>query len=232
MRVVLFILFLLPIITYSQITVIEIADQPDIYESCCGEVIEGGRFPRYNPSSWYGNPDVTGLSNSQTSNIWFSTEYGPRTFYTNISEPQRIFRGDSIHVIAGGGKVYEWDNGETTRVIKVSPQETTQYSVTIKDDMEYDPSRVVTLYTTVYVEDAPLERMSVNIGDDYTICSGQTIKLIPTYESVNATYKWSTGDTTREIEVTPSSSQTYFLEITEFGITKSDRILIIVNDCK
>ena len=231
MRVVIFILLLLPIFTYSQITVIKVAKQPDVFQSCCGEVIKGARWPRLNVDSWYGNPNVKGLSHSQTSNVWNTTVVGPRIFYTNISEPQRIFRGDSIHVIAGGGRTYKWNNGETSRVIKVSPQETTTYSVTIEDDIEHDPTRTITLSTTVYVEDVPLERMGVNIGNDYTICMGESIQLQPTYDSPNATYEWNTGDTTRIIEVTPSTSQTYSFKITEFGITKTDRILIIVTNC-
>ena len=68
MRVVIFILLLIPIFTYGQIEVIEVAPQPNVFESCCGEVIQGARWPRYNPSSWYGQPYVGGLSNSQTSN--------------------------------------------------------------------------------------------------------------------------------------------------------------------
>ena len=160
MRVVIFILLLIPIFTYGQIEVIEVAPQPNVFESCCGEVIQGARWPRYNPSSWYGQPYVGGLSNSQTSNVWFSTVVGPRIFYTNISENQRIFRGDSIHIIAGGGRTYRWNTGETSRIIKVSPQETTTYSVTIEDDIEHDPTRTVVLSTTVHVEDAPLASLA------------------------------------------------------------------------
>ena len=226
MRVILFILLLLPFIGFSQIEVIEISKQPNVFESCCGEVIRED-WPQYVEDSWYGNPNVQGLSVSQTSNIWFSTVVGTRMFYTNISENQRIFRGDTIALIAGGGTTYEWNTGETTRTIKVSPQQTTTYSVTIEDDIEYSPERTVTLYTTVHVEDAPLERLSANIGNDYTICEGTQIKLQPTYISPNATYRWSTNDTTSSITVTPNTSQTYWVEITEFGITKKDEILII-----
>jgi len=231
MRVVIFILVLLPNILFSQIEVIKVSKQPNVFDSCCGEVISCCYWPKYVESSWYGNPDVTNLTNDQTSNVWFSTTLGPRIFYTNISENQRIFRGDTITLFSGGGRTYKWNTGETTRVIKVSPTTTTTYSVTMEDDIEYSPDRIVTLSVTVFVEDAPVGEFEINVGNDFLICKGESITLSPKYQSETAQYNWSNGETTQTITVTPNMSQTFSVTITEGQNKKTDNILIIVSDC-
>jgi len=218
-------LFFLPLILTAQISVIKVTKQRDMFVE---KVIECG-WPKYVESSWYGQPYVNGLTTDQISAIWFGAKYGPRTFYTNISENQRIQRGDSILLISGGGAKYQWNTGDTTRIIKVAPIDTTPYTVTITDD-----NRSISLTTTVFVEDRIVTPIDyVNIGNDKTICEGDVIQLTSEYNaSNNITYKWSTGDTTKSITVTPTITQQYWVEVTDGTKIFKDEILIILIKCK
>ena len=222
MRLLFFILFFVTGLSYSQITVIEVTQQRNMFEE---KVISEG-WPKWNKTSWYGNPN-TGLDFAGTGyDVFWNQPKGERTFFTNISENQRIFLGDSINLISGGGSQYIWSTGDSTRVIKVSPIDTTTYTVTIKDD-----GRTNELSVTVYVEPIPEEYKNLNIGNDYTICEGTTIALISNGLSYS-TYEWSTGDTTKIITVTPSLTQFYTVTVTFGNQTVTDSILIIVNNCK
>lgn len=218
-------LFFLPMILTAQISVIKVTKQRDMFTE---KVIECG-WPKYEKTSWYGHPYVNGLTNEQISAIWFGAKYGPRTFYTNISENQRIQRGDSILLISGGGATYRWDTGDTTRIIKVAPTDTKTYSVTITDD-----NRSATLSTTVFVEDRVTKpQTTANIGNDKTICEGDNIQLTSDYIGTgNETYKWSTNATTKSITITPGLTQEYWVEITDGTKVIKDYILITVVDCK
>jgi gliding motility-associated-like protein len=58
--------------------------------------------------------------------------------------------------------------------------------------------------------------LTVNLGNDTTLCSGETITLIDTFS--NAHSLWSTGDTTASITV--SASGTYWLRVTQENCTE------------
>jgi len=221
MKLLFFILFMIPLISYSQITVIEVTQQRNMFEE---KVISEG-WPKWNKNSWYGNPD-SGLDFAGIGyDAFWNQPKGERTFYTNISENQRIFLGDSINLISGGGENYVWNTGDSTRVIKVSPIDTTTYTVTIKDDDRTDEKSVI-----VYVEPRPDGFQTINIGNDYSICEGLTITLVANGLS-QSTYLWSTGDTSKTITVTPSLTQFYTVSVTLGNQTVTDTILIIVNNC-
>lgn len=223
MKLLLFIL-LLPIFSFSQVSVIKVTAQRPIFEE---KVIYGARWPTWNKNESYGNPDTRLSFSTMGYDAFWNQTKGPRTFYTNISENQRISRGDSIRVISGGGSKYIWNTGDTTRTIKVSPLNTTTYSVTITDD-----NRSKQLSTTVYVEDRPLSPKTLNVGNDRTICEGTTITLTSDVEETpTTTYLWSTGATSKSITVTPSLSNTYTVTVTDNEIVLVDEILIIIKKC-
>ncbi len=62
--------------------------------------------------------------------ISFSPEY----VYFNLYDDTTIYLGNSIDLEAESGVSYEWNTGETTQTITVSPQNDTLYEVTIEQD--------------------------------------------------------------------------------------------------
>ncbi len=74
------------------------------------------------------------------------------------------------------------------------------------------------------------------VADSYNGSSSKAPKLVIAYELSNTgpfTYLWSTGATTPTIQVTPNSSTTYSVTVTDAnGCTDRDRITIrVVKDC-
>lgn len=221
MKLLLFILFFVPMMMFSQITVIKVTKQRDMFTE---KVIREG-WPKENPDSWYGNPD-TGLDFAGIGYDGFWNQpKGKRTFYTNISENQRIFRGDSVNLISGGGSQYLWNTGDSTRILKVSPLDTTTYSVKIKDD-----NRETELSVTVFIEDRIFGVPIANLGNDNVICKGESVFLISN-GTPTSTYLWNTGEITQGITVTPDVTQTYSVTITDGTNSDTDTVIIIVNNC-
>ncbi|MEZ4802625.1 MAG: T9SS type A sorting domain-containing protein [Gelidibacter sp.] len=56
---------------------------------------------------------------------------------------QSICLNESVTLTASGGDEFLWNTGETTPSITVSPSETTEYSVTVYNDLDYDTAEVL-----------------------------------------------------------------------------------------
>jgi len=139
----------------------------------------------------------------------------------DAGENVRICEGESITLTATGADNYVWSTGETTASITVSPNETKRYTVTatngtceIQDDVR------------VIVDELP----TVRLGDDLTICEGETVTL--TAHVSNGDFLWNTGETTTAIEVSPTVTTTYSVTATNgaCGIEVVDEITITVNE--
>lgn len=65
----------------------------------------------------------------------------------NAGEDVEICIGETVTLTATGGDEYVWSNGETTQTIQVSPTETTEYTVTVFNPLDFDEDSV-----TVYVD--------------------------------------------------------------------------------
>jgi hypothetical protein len=59
-----------------------------------------------------------------------------------------ICLGDTITLTASGGDDYEWSTGENTQSIQVSPTETTEYTVTVFNPLDFDEDSVVVTVDT------------------------------------------------------------------------------------
>jgi hypothetical protein len=109
----------------------------------------------------------------------------------------------------------------------VSPLKTTVYTVTATTIGLSDTKSV-----TVFIEPRPDFIPNVNIGNDETVCIGDTVQLIPTSNVSNtAVYKWSTGETTKTIYITPTQTAYYTVVITDGDYVITDGVLIIVSLC-
>lgn len=139
---------------------------------------------------------------------------------TSISTTDdEICVGDDVTITATGGDQYLWNTGETTSTLVTDPSQDFEYEVTITASNGCYATEAV----YIYVDEAPeVEIVSSAIGD--AICIGQSVDL-----SVDpfGEYIWSTGDTDNEINVTPTSSTTYSVTVTNNdGCSGTAEILI------
>jgi hypothetical protein len=65
----------------------------------------------------------------------------------DAGDDQDICLGDVVTLTATGGDEYVWSTGETTQSIQVSPTETTEYTVTVFNALDFDEDTV-----TVFVD--------------------------------------------------------------------------------
>ena len=129
-----------------------------------------------------------------------------------------ICKGNSAVLTASGGTSYIWSKGEKTKSIVVSPEKTTTYSVTVFDGSGSDTADV-----TVYVTDLPV----ANAGNDITIESGDRAVLTA---SGGDNYTWSTGETTKEITVSPLATTTYEVIVGKNGCESTDKVQVTVKE--
>ena len=131
-----------------------------------------------------------------------------------------ICLGSSTILTATGGSSYQWNTGETTQSIEVSPEMTTTYSVEVfnaaENNSDIDEVEVV-------VNDIP----TANAGDDTEICQGSTVTLAA---EGGSSYQWNTGETTQSIEVSPDTTTTYSVEVFNNGCSDTDEIEVVVNE--
>lgn len=136
-----------------------------------------------------------------------------------VSNDVAIFEGETVTLTASGGDNYQWNTGETTASITVTPSVTTTYTV----------------ISTAVGGCADIEQVTVTIipeviadaGEDATICSGESYTLTATG---GETYLWDTGDTSAEITVTPNATTTYTVTVEDaYGYTDTDSVTITVN---
>ncbi|WP_128151874.1 T9SS type B sorting domain-containing protein [Apibacter raozihei] len=135
----------------------------------------------------------------------------------NLGADRSICQGSSTTLDAGNtGSSYLWSTGATTRSIEVTQAGT--YSVVVTDTNGCQGSGSV----KVTVNALPL----VNLGADRSICQGSSTTLDA--GNAGSTYLWSTGATTRSIEVTQAG--TYSVVVTDAnGCQGSGSVKVTVN---
>ncbi|MBL0101364.1 MAG: hypothetical protein IPP49_16100 [Saprospiraceae bacterium] len=136
-----------------------------------------------------------------------------------------ICNGASTTLTASGGTTYVWSNGSTTSVITVSPASTTTYNVTVTDANGCQASTSV----TVTVNPLPTPAITGNT----VICNGASTTGPPPgtlTASGGTTYVWSNGATTSAITVSPTSTTTYNVTVTDAnGCQASTSVTVTVN---
>jgi hypothetical protein len=169
-----------------------------------------------NPSSttYY---TVTGTNNNGCSKSVTSTvTVNPLPDVSSTSTV--ICNGETGTLDAGGAISYIWSSGETTASISPAPSATTIYTVTGIDVNGCSNSAS----GEVTVNQLP----EVSVTSD-TICSEDSATLVA---SGAITYKWSTGDFTSSIKVSPAVTTSYTVTgINSEGCSGSSVGTIIVN---
>ncbi|WP_219007743.1 collagen-binding domain-containing protein [Aquimarina litoralis] len=142
---------------------------------------------------------------------WFNLEGNPDSF-----GDFNINIGDCISQEEGQVQ-YLWSTGETTQSITVSPEEDTTYTVTVTGCTECVGEDEVTVIVNSATADAV---------EDQDICVGETATLtvVGTGDIL-----WSTGETTASIEVSPDTTTTYTVEVTNGDCSATDEVTVTVN---
>lgn len=113
-----------------------------------------------------------------------------------------ICLGDCITLMASGGYTYKWNTNETSQNIKVCPDDTTTYYVTVKD--EFSCASIDSV--EVFVKAVP----STQTSNDTIVCPNQCVKI---WAKGGTSYLWDTGETTDTIEVCPSEATKYYVSV-------------------
>jgi hypothetical protein len=198
---------------------------------------EVGGFPTLNSTSALQDTDNDGMPDSwETTNGLDINNPADRNYlngegYTNLElylngftlsfsagSDLTICDGDSAILTASGGSDFLWNTGETTASITVNPITNTTYTVSGLDQYGNSASDDV----MVFVNPKPI----ANAGDNVAICEGSNTVLTATGGD---SYSWNTGETTASITVSPGSTTTYSVTVTQNACTDTDGVLVIVN---
>jgi predicted transcriptional regulator len=110
--------------------------------------------------------------------------------------------GTALLIAQPNAGSYTWSTGATTQSISVSPTANTTYTVTVTIDGCSSP-------TSAMVTVNPLPQPVVTGDND--LCAGESTTLTATG---GTSYLWSTGANTDIINVTPTATTTYTVEVT------------------
>ncbi len=139
----------------------------------------------------------------------------------NISGSATVCEGESVVLTASATDAdsYSWSpTGETSESISVSPTEQSTYSVTVSNSCGDDTDDIT-------VEVTPLP--TVSVSSDQEICVGETVQL--TSSSSDGAEWQPGGQTSANIDVSPSSTQVYTASSTNNCGTASEMVTVSVN---
>lgn len=122
------------------------------------------------------------------------------------SGPTTFCSGSSVDLTAPGGmSAYLWSNGATMQTVTISTS--ASYRVTVTNSFGCTASSNLLPVTVNALPAIP----TITPGGATTFCNGGNVGLTAT---ASTTYRWSTGQTSQSITVSPSSSTTYTVTVT------------------
>lgn len=138
----------------------------------------------------------------------------------NIAGNTTICSGTSTTLTASGGVSYSWNGGQTVNPLVSGPVSTSTFIVWGTDANGCRNSDT----SIVSVNPSP----NANAGSDQTICIGTTASITA---SGGSFYSWNTGQTASSIYVTPTSTSSYIVNVSNiFNCEDADTVVVTVNN--
>lgn len=128
----------------------------------------------------------------------------------------QLCSGDNIVFVATGGDSYRWSNGATTATVSVRPIQNSTYAVTVTKNGCAGTDEVV-----VSLEEAP----QVNVTPNQSICSGKSVSLVA---AGGNSYLWNNGRTSSTISVSPTTTTSYTVTVTNGNCSAIGRTTVNV----
>ena len=135
---------------------------------------------------------------------------------TASANPAVVCSGDPVQLTATGGGTYSWSTGQSSATITVNPTATTTYSVTVTNNGCTDVADVTVTVNTV---------TATATADPLVVCAGDPVLLTATG---GGTYSWSTGQTAANVLVSPGTTTTYSVTVTNNGCTDVADVTVTV----
>lgn len=159
---------------------------------------------------------VSNVCGDATDQITIAVDPAPAI---TASADEQICEGESIELASSGIGTITWQpNGETTENITVNPETTTVYSVSATNNCG-----TVSEEIEVTVNQLPL----ADAGSDVEICVGESATLTA---SGGEDYSWNTGAAGVSVDVEPSETTSYQVEVTDVnGCSDVDEVEVVVN---
>ncbi len=153
---------------------------------------------------------------SATDSVYVKVNANP---VVQITSNSYVCAGNIATLTASGANTYLWNTEEITPSISVTPSVSTTYTVT-----GYDTNGCsMTVSRVMNVEALPV----IQVLGTKTICAGQSTTLTATG---GTDYSWSTGDSISSVVVTPETTQSYVVTVTNaYGCLASSAVTITVN---
>ncbi len=138
----------------------------------------------------------------------------------NAGMDQEICIGDTATLAASPvSGFYIWSTGDSTQSAIVAPQNDTTYYLTV------GTAANCVSYDTINITVHPLP--NADAGADAEICRGEQVNLTA---SGGQQYEWSTGDMVADITVSPTSTTSYTVTVTDVhSCVFSDMVTVMVN---
>jgi len=121
-----------------------------------------------------------------------------------VTGDTEICEGETTTLTATGGSTYAWSNGNTTSIATVNPHETTTYTLTVTS--AYGCTSTTTVTVTVHHAEP------ASISGSALICAGSSTTLTA---SAGVGYQWDDGSTGQTLTVSPTTSTTYSVTVTD-----------------
>jgi len=172
---------------------------------------------------WLNVTDLNGCTSLNSDTVTVTELPMPSKPVITANGPVDFWLGDSVVLSSSPANSYLWTpGGETSQ--DITARDSGDYTVTITDanGCMSDPSDPFLVIVR------SLAKPTVTVTGDTEYCEGESSTLLRSSSAVS--YRWSTGDTTREIQVTASGSYTVQI-FDDFGhpSSPSDAVTVTIH---
>lgn len=142
--------------------------------------------------------------------------------FVNAGSDIEICTSQSLFIAAMGSSDgdYIWSNGMSGSAIQITPTSSLNYSVTFTDSFGCIASDDIFI--------SILGNIVADAGEDQFITCGSQAIITAAYVE-NATYRWSGGQTSQSILVSPTQTTTYNVTVTVGDCYTVDHVTIFIN---